>query len=465
LLPELRAISPGDVTSTYFSGRVDYTFEDQVATLEGGYAEVQNELFITGIGRVQVTKAQKPWGRINFSTPHLNVMVYGQGRNSVEPQYSLASGAQLKEKSQIYNAEVQYNFNAVEDAVKVILGVSHRTYSVDTDGTLMADKHNDNTSGVFGQAEYAPTDWIKFVGAARFDRSTLHENQVSPKGAIVWSPSPDHSLRVTYNQAFQVPNYSEFFLQVAAGFVPTASYVDPRNPGQPVPILARGNPNQTVEKITGYEAGYKGVFFGKKVFVTVDGYFNQAKDFITDLLQGVNPLYPYNPPAGLAEVLRGTLPGLTVVNGKPAVVVSYTNAGKVEETGVEVGANYYINDEVLVSGNWTWYDFKVKEQKAGDILLPNAPKHKFAASFAWTRPDGIDLSISARNVQPFTWAAGVFAGDIPAYTLVNISGGWRINNNYRIGVTVSNAFDNRVYQLFGGSVIGRQAIASVTATF
>ncbi len=471
LSPETRKLATGDVASLYGSGRIDYAFNDNVATAEGGFSEVQNELFITGIGRVQVIKAHKPWGRLNLSTPNLNVMVWAQGRKSIEPQYSLLSGAALQEKSKIFNGEIQYNVNALEDALKVILGVSGRYYEVDTDTTLMKDKHVDRAGGVFGQVEYSPTERIKFVAAGRYDRSTLHEGQFSPKGAIVWTPSPDHSLRATVNQAFQVPNYSEFFLKVGAGSANVSLFRSPLNPNGTIPVLARGNSAMKVEKITGYEVGYKGIFFEKKVFVTVDGYFNNAKDFITDLLQGVNPVYPFVAPAGFAgnpqleAAIQAQAPGLTQIDGRPVIVVSYTNAGKVEEQGVEVGVNYYVNDEVLLTGNWTWYDFKVKEQKAGDILLPNAPKHKFAAGFTWTRPDGIDIAINARNVQPFTWAAGVFTGEIPAYTLVNISGGWRINKNYRIGVTVSNAFDNRVYQLFGGSVIGRQAIASVTATF
>ncbi|MER3523485.1 MAG: hypothetical protein C4326_05300 [Ignavibacteria bacterium] len=462
---EARALNTGDVTSMYFNGRVDYEFAENILTAEGGFSEVQNEVYITGIGRVQVTKAHKPWGRINFINPNLNVMFWAQGRKSVEPQYSLASGAPLDERSGIVHGEVQYNFSTLEDQVRVVLGASHRYYHVNTRGTLMKDVQDDNTSGIFGQVEYTPFEWIKLVGAARWDRSTLHADQWSPKGAIVWTPHADHTLRVTFNEAFQVPNYSEFFLRVAAGTVPPTLYTDPRNPGQPVPILARGNDKLTVEKIEGYEVGYKGIFFDKKLFVTVDGYFNRVKNFVTDLLQGVNPQYPYNPPAGLAEVLRRTLPGLTIVDGKPAVVVSYTNAGKVDETGVEVGFNYYINDEVSINGNWTWYDFKVKEQQLGDVLLPNAPKHKFAGGILWTRPDGIDLSLSARNVQPYPWAAGVFAGPIRAYTLVNGSVSYRLSKNYRVGITVTNMFDNRVYQLFGGSVIGRQAIASVTATF
>ncbi len=465
LSPEGRRLNDDDVSSTYFSGRVDYTMGSDVLTGEGGFSEVQNEVLITGIGRVQVGKAHKPWGRLNYSTPNINVMLWAQGRRTKEPQYSLLSGARLSETSNIYNGEVQYNYDLLDDAMRVVLGVSHRIYEVDTEGTLMATPKKDNTSGVFGQLEYSPVNWIKFVAAGRWDRSTLHKSEFSPKGAVVWSPSPDHSLRFTYNQAFQVPNYSEFYLRVGAGTVPASLYSDPRTPGRIVPILARGNPDLKVEKIEGFEVGYKGVFFNKSVFVTVDGYFNKAKDFITDLLQGVNPMYPFNPPAGLAEVLRRSLPGLTLVDGLPAVVVSYTNAGKVDERGVEVGFNYYVTEEFSLNGNWTWYDFKVVEQQAGDVLLPNAPKHKFAGGFVWAREDGIDIAMSARNVQPFTWSAGVFTGKIPAYTIVNGSIGYRISKNYRVGVTVSNLFDNKVYQLFGGSVIGRQAIGTVTATF
>ena len=471
LTPELRALDDGDVTSMYGSGRIDYTFEEgYVATVEGGFSEVQNEVFVTGIGRVQVMKAHKPWGRVNLGTDRLNIMLWGQGRNSVEPQYSLASGAPLEETSSVYNAEVQYNFTALEDQLRAIAGASHRLYNVDTESTLMAEKQEDNTSGLFGQVEYSPMRWIKLVAAARYDRSTLHESEVSPKGAVVWSPDPNHSFRATYNQAFQVPNYSEFFLRVSAGSANVPFFASPTNPQGRTPILARGNSNLSVETITGYEFGYKGIFLDNTIFVTVDAYFNQAKEFITDLLQTINPQYPFNVPpgfpAGLVEVARSAIPGLAVVDGRPAIVVSYGNAGKVDETGTEVGVSFYPTNELRVTGNWTWYDFEVKEQQKGDILLPNAPKHKFALGATYRNlKDGYEIDLSARNVQPFRWAAGIFQGNIPAYTLVNLSGGYQISRNYRIGVTVSNLLDHDVYQLFGGSVIGRQAIGTITATF
>ncbi len=467
---EVRPLSRDLVMSTYGSARVDYNYtENSVATIEGGMTEVRNELFVTGIGRVQVTKAHKPWGRMTYSSEHMNVSLWAQGRKSIQPQYSLASGAPLSERSQIYHAEVQYNFSPVADQLRVIVGGSHRLYHVDTEGTLMADPHDDNTSGLFGQVEYTPSNIIKFVGASRWDRSTLHSSQFSPKGAIVWTPDANNSIRATVNKAFQVPNYSEYFLRAAAGSANLPFFASALNPAGTTPILALGNSANRVETILGFELGYKGIFLDNRVFVSLDGYYNQAKDFVTDLLQGVNPAYPFllppGFPAGLADIARSAVPGLSIVNGRPAIVVSYTNAGKVDERGVELGFTVYPTNEFHIDGTWTWYDFEVKEQQSGDILLPNAPKHKFSLGANYRSPAGYEISLNGRNVQPFHWAAGVFEGDIPAYTLLNLSAGYQITKNIRLSATVSNLLDHQVYEIFGGSLIGRQAIGNFTITF
>lgn len=467
---EPRSLDDGNVLSNYGSGRIDYSFPSgTTATAEGGFSQVQNEVFVTGIGRVQVMKSNKPWGRLHYGSDDLNITFWGQGRDSRDPQYSLASGAPLLERSAVYHGEAQYNFMTLENKVRVIIGASHRYLRVNTDSTLMAAKHEDNTSGLMGQVEYSPTNWIKFVGASRWDRSSLHSEQFSPKGAIVWTPTANHSLRATVNRAFQVPNYSEFFLQANAGTADVPFFATPSNPRGTIPIYARGNKNLQVEKIIGYEVGYKGIFLENKLYISLDGYYNQATNFVTDLLQGVNPDYPFmlppGFPAGLADLARTNVPGLTTFNNLPAVVVSYANAGKVDERGVEAGFNFYVTDEVHVDGNWTWYDFEVKEQQSGDVLLPNAPKHKFNLGVTYRGKSGIDLNLSGRNVQPFRWSAGVFQGEINPYTLVNVSAGYQINQNYRVSATLSNALDHKVYQLFGGSLIGRQAIGTITATF
>jgi outer membrane receptor protein involved in Fe transport len=209
------------VKSMYGSARLDYYANNgSVVTGETGIAQVENELFVTGIGRVQVTKATRPYARLGWANKGFNVMAYWNGRRTKEPQYSLASGAPLLEHSDILHLEAQ-DIRTFDDAKgRVVFGGSARNYRVDTDSTLMraADDHrSDYYYSVFGQIEYPLAEHFRMVGAARFDIGTLIGPQFSPKVALVFSPNDKHSLRFTVNRAFQTPNYSEFYLRAAAG--------------------------------------------------------------------------------------------------------------------------------------------------------------------------------------------------------------------------------------------------------
>ncbi|RPI71257.1 MAG: hypothetical protein EHM47_10635, partial [Ignavibacteriales bacterium] len=51
---ELIDLNTDPIRTLYGSGRLDYQFDDSgIITLEGGYAQVENEVIVTGIGRVQ----------------------------------------------------------------------------------------------------------------------------------------------------------------------------------------------------------------------------------------------------------------------------------------------------------------------------------------------------------------------------------------------------------------------------
>ena len=369
-----------------------------------------------------------------------------------------------------------------------------------TEGTLLRDQQgnelvaDDNFTGFFGQAEYQFSDQLKGVVAARVDRSTLFDTQVSPKAAIVWSPSRNHTIRATFNRAFQYANYSEFFL-----FVDAAAPVDlaplelgieaavsavvgvpvdlPLNFGL-TRVLALGNDDLEVEEILGWEVGYKGIF-ERKLFLTVDAYYNRLKDFITDLLPGVNPDFPaYAVPDAVPAAFRPTVEGAIVSNlganfplfatlpdGTPAFVISYSNAGRVNEYGGELSINYHITDEILLGANYSYFKFEVKDQKVGDVLLPNAPKNKGNVSISYFGRNGLNFTIRLKAVEEYPWAAGVFRGDIPGYGIVNVAGGYRVHENVHLGVTVTNVLDKEHFELFGGSVNGRRAVGSLAVIF
>lgn len=530
--------------NAYGTGRLDYYLDDgSVVSVDGGASQVQNEIFVTGIGRVQVRKAIKPYVRAAWAAERFNVFGFWNSRNSLDPQKSLNSGLDLEERSDIFHLEGQTNFLFQQERGRVVVGSSVRNTQVNTSGTLMNpinDDRSDNLYSAYGQLEYKVVPQLRLVGALRFDDGDLIDGQVSPKGAVVYSPNENHSFRFSVNRAFQTPNYSEFFLQVPVA-APTAAPAQleggveqyyaavraslppqaiadltitdnlPWNFSAATPALALGNGGLDVEKVTGWEVGYKGTL-GDKVYLTVDGYINKLTDFVTDLLPGVNPAYPsfdlgagVNLPAELtaldqriqqlqqggfltpeqAAQLRAPIPVLlggyaqlsagtqiqganalaTLPDGSRAIVLSYTNAGRVTERGVEVGLGYQFTPEIRGDVSFTGFDFDVKSQQVGDQLVPNTPSKKATFSLSYAGAQGLDGNVTVRLVDGYEWAAGVFQGYVPASEFVSLSAGYRINNYVRIHATATNLFDQQRFQIYGGSVLGRRILGAVTATF
>ena len=522
----------------YGSARMDYYLDNgSVLSVDGGASQVENEIFVTGIGRVQITKAIKPYARVAMAADRYNIFAYWNSRTSLEPQYSLQSGLPIEERSDVFHVEGQTNFKFQQERGRIVVGGSVRNTQTNTSGTLMNllnDDRSDNMYSMYGQVEYKVIPKLRAVGALRWDDGDLFKRQFSPKGALVFSPDENNSFRFSVNKAFQTPNYSEFFLQVPVA-APSAgprtlessietyyAAVRANVPGPALagltitdnlpwefsagtPALALGNADLKVEKVTGWELGYKGSL-SDKAYVTVDGYINELKDFVTDLLPGVNGAYPsyaltdeVDVPAELAALdarlaaiglpanhpLRTPIPQLlgghaaveagtriqganalaTLGDGSRAVVLSYSNAGRVTERGIEVGLGYQLTPEMRGDVSFTGFDFTVKSQAVGDQLVPNTPSKKASVSLTYTGQQGIDANVTVRLVDGYQWSAGVFQGYIPSNEFVNVSAGYRVNNYFRIHATATNLFDQKRFQLYGGSVIERRVLGGITASF
>jgi iron complex outermembrane receptor protein len=530
-------IATGDrspISATFASTRFDYYAPSgALATFEGGLADLRNETFITGFGRVQVAGALRPWGRAAWASKRFNFLSWYTGRQTREPQWSLPSGGFFLEHSSMIHGEAQYNNVLPNDLGTWIVGVSARSTHMNTSETLIAPA-NDHRSDVmyasYGQAEFRLSPKLKLVAATRWDDGDLFDPQFSPKAAVVFSPSKNSSFRASVNKAFQTPNYSEFFLFATAAR-PTAS---PRTletalenffntgraigtPGLPTDlpwnfdaqtrVLGLGNRALDVEKITGYELGYKGPLT-RRGYVTVDLFLNDKKDFVTDLLPNVNPAYPQyryddggtNVPAyldaiaaraaalpvgaipeaqrqaiiagaaqlkaGFGALVAGTQPLLTTVDGHRTLVVSYANAGRVRERGVELGSVMQLSNQLRGEASYAFFDFSVEDPSLGnDALLPNTPKHKGSVAVFYDSPRGLELNANLRLVAGYPWAAGVFSGYVPASQFVNANASYRATEKLKVFVTGTNIFDQRRFQIYGGSVIGRRLIGGVTATF
>jgi len=499
LSPEPVPLAATENSLTFGGARLDQYFGggSAVFTIEGGTAEIEGPVAQTGIGRVQLLDVSRPWVRANFNTVHWNVLGYYNSRDASD-QLALRSGAQLVLDSENMAFEVQGNADFANQRGRIVGGASYKEEDIDSANdrgfqTLMFEPVSEDFTGVFGQLEYDFTDSLKAVVALRWDDSSLHDSQVSPRGSLVYAINPNHSLRVTYAEAFQTPNYSEYFLvaPVAPSLTSLAGLEQALAPflggvslgyGS-IPFLALGNNDLEVEEITSYEAGYTGIF-GPRTYMTVDYYRNDIENFITDLISPfqaelggrINPNFgAYTPPGQLPvpvqqlilAQLRALLPPQIFAilsnapNGAPIfAAATYTNFGEVESQGIELGLNHNFTQAFGFNFAYNWFDFDVQTELAADPVVPNAPESQFSLGFNYVT-DKWDASLGYRWVDDFTWAAGVFQGEIPSYDVVSLAANYHFNDSWGIGVDVSNALDEEHYQAFGGDILQRRALAHI----
>jgi iron complex outermembrane receptor protein len=469
-------------------------------TLEGGRAELEGPVFQTGIGRVQLTDVNRPWGRANFTSTHWNVLgTYN--RREANDQRALASGAPLYLDDENWGVELQGNSEFAGGRGRIVGGLSYGEESIDSANpqgvqTLVFRPVDADMQAAYAQADFDITDRIKLVLAGRYDESSLHDSQFSPKGSLVIGLNPNHTLRLTYNEAFQVANYSEFFLQARTTLPGTTTSalnlsalenaLRPFLGGTPlgfssIPVLALGNEDLEVEEIESWEVGYNAIL-GRRAFLTLDYYNSKLTNFITDLLPNLGThgrlntnFGPYAPPASLPEpvrqtilnALRANLPATLFpflsnnLDGSPIVALaSYTNFGQVDTQGIDAALSVAVNQHWSFDTSYSWFDFEVQQDIPGDPLQANAPENQFKAGISYLA-DRFDTALKVRWVDEFEWFVGPFRGTVPSYEVMDVSANYHIGDNWSVGVNVANVLDDNHFEAFGGDILERRALGHV----
>lgn len=83
------------------------------------------------------------------------------------------------------------------------------------------DRDNVDEFGLYVQSETSLNDQVSLMLAGRLDDHSKIEDPVfSPRAALVIKPSPESTLRLTYNRAFGTPSSLHYFLDLIAGSDP-----------------------------------------------------------------------------------------------------------------------------------------------------------------------------------------------------------------------------------------------------
>src|SRR5262245_13445956 len=181
---------------------------DQLLSFEGGISTIKGPVFQTGIGRVQNLDATRPFTRVNYSNKHWNVLGHFSSRDGdqVNLVEVLATDFELKTQEKRYGAEAQWRTEFGGTRGRVVVGGSYTheyVNSINPDTgrqTVLWEPVDTDREAVFSQVDWSFNKYLKVVGAARMDWSTLHDPQFSPKLALVYNINPTNSLRLTYNR-------------------------------------------------------------------------------------------------------------------------------------------------------------------------------------------------------------------------------------------------------------------------
>ncbi len=497
--------TPDPLVTVYGSARVDYYAANRsIVTLEGGAAQEENPVFTINSGRNQARRLVRAWARLAWDAGGSGVSAWYSGF-SLPQMVRLASGEPVYTSEAAFHLEGRTSQSFAREAGRLVVGASVQDNEVNSKGTILGlayDDRSDQYYGAFAQLEYR-VGLVRVIGAVRWDDANLYAPQLSPKAALVFTPTENHALRVSVNRAFLTPGLPTLFAASAAGTgVQNLSAIEAQLRADPsvgpalaavpngtlftnsaaVPESSLGNPVLAPQTVTSYEAGYKGQI-GWRAFITLDAYAARIEKFTTGMLPGVNPMYPWwtAPPevpaadrAPVESAVRNALAprgsavqnGLTrLPDGTTAVVLSFANVGTVDEWGVEFGSSISLSRVLTASASYAWYNSAIRDNVAGNVLSPNTPRNKGVISLTYAGRQGIDVGVDARIVSGYHWTTGLWDGDIPASQMVNLSAGYRINPHLRVFANATNLFDQQHFEVYGGSVIGRRVLAALTSTF
>ncbi len=236
-----------------FDGRIDIRpIKDITITINGGLASARN-VELTGLGAAQAGAGPAGWIYWYFQTRFKWKNLYVQyfvnssdaGNTYLIPQLSASArqgySAQdpyqvqlLIDKSKMHVVQIQYSHAPVEK-LRLIYGVDVLITRPDTKGSIngrFENRDNLTQAGGYVQGEYEPLNWFKIVGAIRVDYNSIIKNvAASPRAALVFKPAPTHTIRLTYNRAFDSPTTLNQFLDLSNGYIPNG--INVRGIGNP----------------------------------------------------------------------------------------------------------------------------------------------------------------------------------------------------------------------------------------
>lgn len=188
-----------------------------------------------------------------------------------------------------YNLDVQHAFELSSNN-RVTYGANYRYNTLSSNSTSRYS--TENRFGVFVQDEWNLARPLTLIAGVRYDLDSFIRPTASPRVALVYNISSEHTLRISASVAYRPPTLlekrSDVLVLTNAPLPPTTSSV-------------LGGSNLSPEQIISYEAGYQGWYLKHRVRLRADVFVNHISDLISVTNQS-NTLATYTNDPGSSDI-------------------------------------------------------------------------------------------------------------------------------------------------------------------
>lgn len=412
-----------------------------------------------------------------------------------------ATGAGVFSQSKFYHAEGQYNLKKLIKVFDLLAGGSVRNYDMFSNGSLFNDINQKiliTEYGAFLQgSKQFFEDKLKFVASLRYDKNENFDGNFTPRISSVYSITPEHNFRASYQTGFRNPTPVDQFINLNAGAITilggapknsaglnvyensfTAGSVNAfrtaygaATAGGATPAQAIANNKQLLKKSNvsyikpeqqrAFDFGYKGLI-NNKLMIDVNYYFSSYKDFILNTVV-VRPVSEIIGSDGtISTAAAGDVPAARVQSFQ-----LYTNApDEVSSQGVGLALTYMTMKGYVIGGNVTWSDFNLKNANPNNVAAFNTPEYSTNVTFSNSNVyKNWGFNVAWHWQSAFQWIGLLTSnipGDIDQYSLVDA----QINRKFpkaftTVKIGASNIFNKQVYQAYGSPTIGAMGYVSL----
>jgi outer membrane receptor for ferrienterochelin and colicins len=199
--------------------RADWRVTENMTLVASGGLTNATGIELTGIGAGQTKDWRYSYAQLRTSLGQWFAQTY-INMSDAGDTYLLRTGAPIVDKSKVWATQLQHSAQ-LGSRLDFTYGADYIRTMPNTEGTINGRNEDDDDYQEFGsylQATGRLSNMFDVIGAIRYDKHSHLDDPVwSPRAALVFHPTEEHSFRASYNKAFSTPTSLNLFLDIDAG--------------------------------------------------------------------------------------------------------------------------------------------------------------------------------------------------------------------------------------------------------